>query len=216
MEYAELSLAEIAINIPLATNLFRKNRLDFCCGGKVLLKDACQKNALNLQEITQALKQLETQPQPKLDTSVYELTDFIISRYHDDLRRRIPELAILSEKVEKVHADHPSCPHGLSGLMRTIQEELFSHMQKEETVLFPLFKSGKGFLALMPVKVMTAEHDTHGRQLEEVRRQTSNFSCPPEACPTWKALYKGLEKLEEELMEHIHLENNVLFPQALK
>ena len=216
MKYEDTSLAELAINIPLATHLFRKKRLDFCCGGKISLKDACENRELNLDEMIIELKGLHEQPMPELNTPAEKLTDYIITRYHDDLRLRIPELVMLAEKVERVHRDHSSCPNGLTELLRTIQNELFSHMQKEESILFPLIKSGRGHMALMPIRVMMTEHDAHGRQLDEVHRLTNDFISPSDACPTWKALYKGLEKLEEELMAHIHLENNVLFPKALE
>ena len=89
------------------------------------------------------------------------------------------------------------------------------HMMKEENVLFPLIDAGRGSMALMPVKVMTSEHESHGQQLEVLHHMTKDFVPPQDACPTWKSLYRGLEKLEEELMEHIHLENNILFPSAL-
>ena len=99
--------------------------------------------------------------------------------------------------------------------MKHFQDEMFLHMMKEENVLFPLITSGRGHMAHMPIKIMTLDHDNHGKELEQVHAITSDFVPPQDACPTWRALYKGLEKLEEELMDHIHLENHVLFPRAL-
>lgn len=216
MNYADRSLSDLAVAIPMVTEVFRKNRLDFCCGGKQTLKDACSKKQINLESIVNELKKLEsTSCEVMTERPLHELTDFIVNKYHNDLRRILPELLMLSEKVEKVHAEHPSCPHGLSQLLKNFHEEMLMHMMKEENVLFPLINSGRGNMAMMPVKVMTAEHDSHGKQLDEIHILTSDFIPPEGACTTWRSLYKGLEKLEEELMNHIHLENNILFPRAL-
>ncbi len=217
MRFADQPLSELAINIPMATALFRRNRLDFCCGGKQTLREACAKRDLNLLEFEKELEALTTEKDPRLEKMpLPEMTIFIIQRYHDDLRQRIPELLSLAQKVERVHADHSACPKGLSELLEHMLNELQSHMMKEENVLFPMIRAGQGPRAAMPVQVMNAEHDDHGRQLDEVHRLTSDFTTPEGACGTWRALYAGLEKLEEELMDHIHLENNILFPRALK
>lgn len=216
MNYAEQMLSDLAINLPMATEIFRRNRLDFCCGGKQTLKEACERKQIDLHKIISELKLLDSAPASKVfEKSLTEITSFIIDRYHNDLRRRLPELIALSEKVERVHGDHPSCPRGLTTLLKCFHEEMLMHMMKEENVLFPLINAGRGHMALMPVKVMTSEHDAHGRQLDELHELTADFNPPADGCGTWRALYKGLEKLEEELMDHIHLENNILFPRAL-
>lgn len=215
MNFSDQPLAELAISIPMSTELFRKHRLDFCCGGKQTLREACEKKSLQLDQIVTELKKLSSSKKPDEERSLKELVGFIVERYHEDLRRRLPELLLLAQKVERVHADHEACPTGLSELMKVLQDEMFMHMMKEENVLFPMISSGRGMLAQMPVKIMSIEHDSHGRQLDELHRLTSDFNPPADACATWRALYKGLEKLEEELMDHIHLENNILFPRAL-
>jgi regulator of cell morphogenesis and NO signaling len=217
MNYVDQPLAELAIAIPMATELFRQYRLDFCCGGKQSLKDACTVRSIDLDLMVEKLKALNhaSTKNDVHELPLPELTAYIIKRYHEDLRKRLPELLALADKVERVHADHPACPKGLSELLNTIHEEILMHMMKEENVLFPLIDTGRGKSALMPVKVMMSEHDAHGRQLDELNTITSDFTPPGDACPTWLVLYKGLEKLEEELMNHIHLENNVLFPRAL-
>jgi regulator of cell morphogenesis and NO signaling len=97
-----------------------------------------------------------------------------------------------------------------------MRDELESHMQKEEHVLFPLILAGRGALAAAPIRVMEREHEDHGRNLERLRELAHDFAPPLDACGTWRALYLGLEELEREIMEHIHLENHVLFPRALR
>lgn len=217
MKFAQQHLSDLAIALPMATEIFRKNRLDFCCGGKQTLQEACEKKGIDVNTIEKQLESLSPNATPGVETMPLEkLTEHIVDRYHTDLRRRLPELKMLAGRVEQVHGDHPACPRGLLDLLTEMDSELQMHMMKEENVLFPMIKQGKGPHAVMPIKVMTAEHDDHGQQLDDIRRLTSDM-CPPEgACGTWRALYSGLEKLEEELMEHIHLENNVLFPNALK
>lgn len=216
MKYAEQQLSELAIAFPMATEIFRKNRLDFCCGGKQTLKEACERKNLDLQTIEAQLDALAPQSSSgKESLNLAQLSDHIVERYHEDLRRRLPELLALAQKVERVHGDHPSCPRGLFQFLSQVHSNILMHMMKEENVLFPMIKQGVGHMAIMPIKIMNGEHDTHGLELEEIRKLTSHFTPPEGACGTWRALYAGLEKFEAELMEHIHLENNVLFPRAL-
>lgn len=145
-----------------------------------------------------------------------EMTDYIVGFYHDRLRLILPELILLAEKVERVHADHHYCPKGLTQHLHEIHRELLDHMMKEEQILFPLIKNGQGHLAFMPIKVMQAEHEIHDAALKKLRMLTFDFKLPEGACGTWNALYKGLSQLEVELMEHIHLENSNLFVRASK
>lgn len=216
MNYADQLLSELAIKLPMATEIFRQRRLDFCCGGKQTLRDACEKKQLSLDEVVSELRKLNIETENEFSKMpLNEITQFIKDRYHDDLRRRIPELVFLSQKVERVHQDHPAVPKGLTEFLESFQADMFLHMMKEENVLFPLIDSGRGHMALMPVKVMTSEHDSHGRELEKMRSLAFDLVPPADACATWQALYRGLLKLEEELMDHIHLENNILFPRAL-
>ncbi|MGE3608336.1 MAG: iron-sulfur cluster repair protein YtfE [Bacteriovoracaceae bacterium] len=216
MEFANQTLSNLAITLPMATEIFRKNRLDFCCGGTQTLKEACEKKGLRLEEIENQLNDLTQKEGPSFKVMpLNEMTEFIVDRYHKDLKKRLPELIALSTKVEQVHGDHTACPKGLTQLLNIMYSEIQMHMMKEENVLFPLIKNGQGHLAVMPVKVMNMEHEAHGKQLDEMHRLTNDFTPPEGACGTWRALYSGLAKLEEELMEHIHLENNILFPRAL-
>jgi regulator of cell morphogenesis and NO signaling len=115
-----------------------------------------------------------------------------------------------------VHADHPAVPRGLAAHLRRMSQELEDHMGKEEVVLFPMIRSGRGSFAMGPVQVMELEHLDHAANLERMRQLANDCTPPPDACATWKALYLGLADLEREIMEHIHLENHALFPRALQ
>jgi regulator of cell morphogenesis and NO signaling len=145
-----------------------------------------------------------------------ELIDHILLRYHQPLRHDLPALIAAAARVERVHRDKPSCPHGLSALLSQVHAELLEHMVKEEKVLFPAILAGRvGSRVQMPVTVMMQEHDDHAVNLQKLCELTGDHRVPPEACATWRALYEALERLDTELKEHIHLENNVLFPRAL-
>jgi regulator of cell morphogenesis and NO signaling len=216
---ANETLAQVATTHPVATQVFLRHRLDFCCGGRRKLTDACRAAGLEPQTVIDEIAAAEgaSSGSERWDTTpLSELIDFIIARFHEPLRRDFPGLIEAARRVERVHGDKPSCPHGLASHLEQLEAELCQHMAKEEQVLFPAIRSGlRGAQVHMPVRVMMQEHDDHGANLERLRELTTRFEPPPGACTTWRALYAALATLESELMEHIHLENNVLFPRAL-
>jgi regulator of cell morphogenesis and NO signaling len=198
--------------------VFLRHRLDFCCGGRQKLADACEKSGLDPAAIVAEINAAgEALPTERWDTKpLSDVIDFVLTRFHEPLRRDLPALVAAAQRVERVHGSKPTCPHGLAELLEQVDEELQHHLAKEEQVLFPAIKAGShGPRVQMPIRVMMQEHDDHGASLRRLREIATDFRPPPEACTTWRALYAGLEKLESELMEHIHLENNVLFPRAL-
>jgi regulator of cell morphogenesis and NO signaling len=142
------------------------------------------------------------------------LIDFILERFHALHRIQLPELVRLSRRVEHVHADKPGCPLGLGAHLANMLQELESHMQKEEQILFPMLKEGFNNPAQGPIAMMRFEHEQHGEGLDELMRLTNDITPPTGACVTWRALYTGLTQLREDLMQHIHLENNILFANA--
>lgn len=141
------------------------------------------------------------------------LIDHILSRYHEVHRRELPELIKLARKVEAVHAAHPLAPHGLAETLHEMAGELEMHMKKEELILFPAMRRAQARTLDTPITQMRLEHDDHGVQLRRLENITRNFLLPDGACRSWQALYAGTQKLVDDLMEHIHLENNVLFPR---
>jgi regulator of cell morphogenesis and NO signaling len=212
------TLAQIAIDRPEAPGVFTRLGLDFCCHGQRSLGAACAEKGIDPQTVIHELD-LRRAAGPDIESwgerPLDELVDFILTRYHAPLRGDVAGLIQLAEKVEHVHAEKPSCPHGLAHHLVQVLEALESHLGKEEQILFPMIRAGRGATALMPVKVMMAEHEDHGESLRRTRELTADLVPPPEACASWRALYADLGRLETELMEHIHLENNVLFPRAL-
>lgn len=217
MDILDTPLAELARSQPSSTRVFLRHKLDFCCGGKRTLAEACARAGLDPQEVVRELAAEAADPQAirwELRPQ-QELVDHIVARYHEPLRRDLPPLIAAARKVERVHADKPGVPAGLADVLDAFWAELQSHLAKEENVLFPMLCRGmRGPQVYMPVRVMESEHDNHAESLAVIRELTGDLSIPPHACATWTALYRGLRELEAELMEHIHLENNVLFARA--
>ena len=211
------SLGEWAAVYSGASKVFIKNRLDFCCGGKIKLEDACRENDLDVDEIISDIRNSSKDRDSLLwdKMPLGTLVDEILEKFHKKHREDLEYLIPLAKKVESVHSDKPECPTGLSDFLMKLQFELESHMQKEEKILFPLIKSGQGSVAQGPISVMTHEHVSHGENLLALRKLAHNFEIPDDACGSWNALYQGAQTLERELMEHIGTENNILFPKAL-
>ncbi len=213
------TLAELAATRAGASRVFQRHALDFCCHGRISLAEVCGNKHLALDAL---IAELELETAKSVDFTRWDerpLADLIahlLERFHAPHRAELPRLLAMARKVERVHSDKPSCPTGLAAELERIGEELEAHMEKEEQVLFPLILSGRGRFASMAIQVMEEEHVDHGRNLERLREMTHGYTPPAEACGTWRALYLGLAELELALMQHIHLENNVLFPRALR
>lgn len=215
---ADTTLAELATTRPGAARVFWSHGLDFCCHGQITLAAACRARGLDPQQLTTELTALVSEPGfERWDARpLQELIQHLLERYHARHRADLPALLEMASKVERVHADKPAVPRGLALLLARAAEELEQHMQKEEQVLFPLILAGRGRLAGMPIQAMEREHVDHGQNLAALRALAHGYVPPPAACNTWRALYLGLEALEREVMQHIHLENNILFPRALR
>jgi len=220
MTFMQQSLGQIAREVPGATDVFHDYKLDFCCGGAHTLQEAAAKKGLDPAPIAERLTQLlahashDTRHWDEAD--VPELVQHIQSHFHERHRVQLPELARLARRVEAVHRSHPDCPQGLCQLLTDMNSELASHMEREESILFPLLRERQYGPALGPIRVMLGEHDQHGEHLSRVEELTQGMTPPPGACNTWQALYLGLNAFKKDLMEHIHLENNVLFQHAVK
>lgn len=212
MSTADLSLGALARSIPGATRVFHEYKFDFCCGGKQTLRQAAAQRGVDPEAVVEQLEALHAAPGTSRDwreASANELIDHILVRYHARHREQLPELARLARRVEQVHGERPECPNGLADHLAAMQQELESHMMKEEQVLFPMLQRGQ--LPGQPIAMMRFEHDQHGVALAELERLTNGIVLPKGACNTWRALYLGLATLRDDLMEHIHLENNILF-----
>lgn len=209
---ASRTVAEIAAALPGATAVFRRHKLDFCCGGEVKLTDAAAAHGTDLATLEAELAALDV-PEDTVPESATSLIALIETRYHAVHRRELPELIRLARRVEAVHADKPRVPRGLADLLAGMAAELEDHMQKEEQVLFPIMLRGGHPMIGRPIAAMRHEHDNHGAHLRALAALTHDGVPPANACNTWRALYAGTRKFTDDLMEHIHIENNVLFPR---
>ena len=210
------TIGAIACDIPGATRVFHAYRLDFCCGGNKTLGEALERrNIVDVAPILDALNNLSQDPSASAkdwrEASKQDLIEHILKRYHERHREDLPELIRLARRVEQVHHDHRTCPTGLADHLTDMQQELESHMLKEEQVLFPMLRRVDATQVPAPVAMMRFEHDQHGQALERIDQLTADIREPADACNTWRALYAGLRQLREDLMQHIHLENNILF-----
>ena len=212
------TLAQLARSIPAASRVFHRHHLDFCCAGQRTLEDACTAAGLDAAALATEIEAEHTAAPATArwdELGPKALVQHILATYHEPLRPELQRLHDMARKVEAVHRDKASCPKGLADHLQFMIGAVDEHLQKEEQILFPMIVEGSGQFAGMPIQVMVKEHDDHGESLRKTRRLTGNLQIPAEACTTWHALYAGLEAFESDLMDHIHLENNVLFPMVL-
>ncbi|WP_286804380.1 MULTISPECIES: iron-sulfur cluster repair protein YtfE [unclassified Marinimicrobium] len=215
MNWLTQSVGDIARELPGATGVFHGYGLDFCCGGKQALARAVERKGVDAEALTAELDRLHAQADGArgdwADADNAELIEHILTRYHDVHREQLPELIRLSQRVELVHGGHPECPSGLASHLEGLLAELENHMAKEEQILFPMISRGMLGMAGGPVGMMRHEHDEHAQGLARIHELTRGINLPVGACNTWRALYLGLATFEVDLMDHIHLENNILF-----
>ncbi|TQC95293.1 iron-sulfur cluster repair protein YtfE [Moraxellaceae bacterium AER2_44_116] len=220
MDYLQSPVGSIAAHLSGATSVFQKYNIDFCCGGKQRLADVVSKKQLDAPSILRELIALESNPwrQEKdwLNMPIPDLVHYLVSYYHGRHRQQLPELIRLAAKVERVHGDKANCPHGLAQLLSETLDDLEQHMLKEEEVLFPMIVHNRLAQAQMPIHVMEDEHIEHGQRVEKLLFLTNQGVPPKGACNTWQALYLGVRSFSEDIVEHIHLENNILFARCLQ
>lgn len=226
------TLGEIVSKDLRKAETFKKLGLDFCCGGKKSLEDACREKGLDVLQVKNELEKTANAstgaPQHDFDSwSLSFLSDYIVNVHHAYVKQNIPILLELSEKVAGRHGKtNPELDQVLQKV-NAMANELTLHLKKEETVLFPYIKQlenqnapggqlSQSFGSVKePVAVMENDHDIVGQLAEEIRSLTNNYSLPENACNSYGLLYKKLEDFENDLHMHIHLENNILFPKAI-
>jgi regulator of cell morphogenesis and NO signaling len=224
------TVREIAVEMPQATRVFEKFGIDYCCGGVKTLEQACA--AANL-PVGAVLDSLENTPAvaPERDWKTGELgalMEHIISTHHNSVKSEVPRLDALAAKVVSVHGkNHPELLE-TQKVFRGLGAEMFAHMMKEENILFPYIarmeqaiQSGRpaarppfGSVG-NPIHMMMMEHDSAGDALRQLRQLTSDYTPPADGCISYKTLYTAIDDFEKDLHQHIHLENNILFPRAI-
>lgn len=231
---AQTTVREIALQVPQSTRLFEVLKLDYCCGGNKSLADACAAAGIDVVDVMGMLLESATPSAPQAATPDFQnlpLTDLIthiLDTHHVFTKSEMDRLQVLADKVLAAHGgNHPELVH-VDELFTRLCADLKAHMFKEEQVLFPYIVAATEAAAQHrtlpvapfgtvnnPIRMMTKEHDTAGDTLRELRAITSDYTVPADACISFQTLYQSLENFEKDLHQHIHLENNILFPKAL-
>ena len=216
---AQTTVGVIATEHPMATRVFARHGIDFCCGGGRPLEQVCVARNLELDHVLKEIeREIDNTPAPEVrwdQKSLPLLIDHILEQFHAPLKEELPRLESMARKVHQVHGDKDPTLAEILEVLLALEQDLQQHMAKEEQVLFPMILNDQGRLAGGPVSVMEAEHEAAGEMLGRLRSLTNDYQVPADACNTWQALWAGLEALESDLHEHIHLENNILHKRAL-
>lgn len=230
---SETPVREIAVQFPNAIPVFERLGVDYCCHGQHTLAEACTKQDLALEPVLKELAQFQQEaakpaPSEWANAPLKDLSAHIVTRHHAFTRSQLQLIDDLMVKVEHAHgANHPEV-FQLGKALAVFGSELKHHAECEEQNLFPYIAAlgtnskkpdlpapAQGSLA-MPINHMMGDHDQTAVELQNLRKLTNNYTPPPDACPTWRGLYHAIDELEQDLHQHIHLENNILFPRALK
>ena len=229
------TVAEIVIQHPNLRFHLEQLGIDYCCGGKKPLAETITEAGLAWRTVAEELQEVLDQDNVNTGATdwntvpVTTLTDHILETHHIFMKEQLPRLDILLEKVQKTHgARHGKMLQNLRYAFGALRGELEPHLLKEEQMLFPVIKGIDAFIAgagprpvvhggsvVNPIRQMEYEHENTGHVLTEMRWITYDYRLPEDACPTFTALYDGLKAMEADLHEHIHLENNILFPKSM-
>lgn len=225
----EQTVGQLVAENPARARVFEQHRIDYCCGGKIPLAEACERRGVKYDEVVEALKKCdETNPSPQQDWTkapLTELADHITTTHHAYLAAELPRLDAMTDRVAKVHGDHAPQVLEIRSIFVGLHKEMDEHTMKEEQILFPWIKrleSGgtedspfPAATVASPIRCMEEEHDKAGAALEKIRELTNDYQPPADACNTWRVLYASLETLENDMHVHIHKENSILFPRAV-
>ena len=223
------TVGQMVVERPQRSRVFDRLRIDYCCGGKRTLEEACAKRGLDLKAVLAELEAFDAEANTQADAvrpanlTMTELADDIERTHHAYLREELPRLGDLVKKVSAVHGQAHPWLTGLTSVYAELVAELEPHMLKEEQILFPLIReldqaaTAPSFHCGSvgnPIRMMEMEHQNAGAALDRIREMTTDYEIPEGACNSFRAMLSGLEHLEADLHLHIHKENEILFPKA--
>lgn len=230
---ARQTVKEIVVAMPASANVFEQLGIDYCCGGEKRLDEACEAAGLQVEAVTRSLEAARSLAEPReiVDWNTQPmaaLMNHIVEKHHTFCRQEVARLEPLLEKVVQAHgAAHPELRR-IKTLFSGLSKELLMHLTKEEQTLFPYIArmeesvtQGITFprpafgTVQNPVRMMVLEHDNAGAALHEMQKLSGNYQLPPDASNSYWALYEGLTAFERDMHQHVHLENNILFPRAV-
>ncbi len=221
----------VAMNINNA-KIFKKYKIDFCCGGNTPLETACEKKNISVDTIIDEINNLTNNSHDIADDfsqmELDALAEYIVEKHHTYVMEHLPIVEEYVNKIARVHGDTHAELYEVQKYFITIRDELLSHMPKEENVLFPYIKTlieakKSGIKPVKPhfgtiknpIRVMESEHDNAGDAFEKIHKITQDYTLPADACKSYQFAFHLLEEFENDLNIHIHLENNILFPRAI-
>lgn len=215
-----------------AAHVFKKHGIDFCCGGGITIEKACKKNEVDYNILKNELESIDNNVPNAFNYDSWNssfLVDYIVNVHHKYVEQNIPLLLEYASKVANVHGHHYKEVVEINELVIEVSNELIIHMKREELILFPFIKqlvisnenNSKPMLPNFgtvnnPINMMENEHEKAGDIFKRIAQLSNNYTPPEEACNTFRALYSMLNEFEQDLHHHIHLENNILFPKAIK
>ncbi|MBK7174425.1 MAG: iron-sulfur cluster repair di-iron protein [Bacteroidales bacterium] len=223
----EITIGEIVAKDFRAAKLFKEAGIDFCCGGYKFLSEACKEKGSDLAAIIKQLNLLTERPLGgTINFNEWELgflSDYIINTHHNFVRRNLPELSFYTQKIAQVHGDHHPELLEVAELFAQIQKELLQHLIKEEEIVFPAIKKAEvsatpevKTIIISEVNCLRGEHEFAGGAMDKIAVLTNRYHIPSDACNTYRISLKMLEQFENDLHIHVHLENNILYPKAIK
>lgn len=220
-------ISEIAIAFPKAVDIFKEYKIDFCCGGNRLLKDALEEKNLDKNEVIDKINQLYSEFKDEIDKTIDfenmaldKLVDYIVNVHHAYLYENLPKVGELTKKILRVHGTHHPFLSKVHKLFNTLSGDLEEHLISEETVQFPAIKQyfekndiNALNIACNEIGRLESEHVEAGDILKELRGITNDFKAPDDACPSFLKTYQMIQEIESDLFQHVHLENNILYPR---
>ena len=226
----ETTVGQLVVDRPSRARVFEKLGIDYCCGGKKPLLRAIEERGLDPESVVAELEHEQAAESPRAErnwatASLTDLCDHIESTHHAYLKEELPRLELLTAKIASRHGDARPALREVHNVFRQLKQEMDSHMLKEERILFPLCRRLDAAETLPPshcgsvnnpIEVMIREHDDAGAALGRIRELTDDYTLPPDACNTYRATFASLQQLERDLHQHVHKENNILFPKAAR
>lgn len=227
MEFQNLTVGEIVANDFRSAEIFKNAGIDFCCGGKKSLDEACREVKIDKDNILDQLGSLNDVPVIySLNYKAWEpgfLSDYIVNTHHLFVRKNLPELVFYTQKIASVHGEHHPELAEVASLFLQINNELLQHLKNEEEVLFPAIKevvtinSEKSKKVIVSeIERMVGEHEFAGSAMDTINKITDRYKVPEDGCNTYRVAFGLLKQFEDDLHIHVHLENNILFPKALR
>ena len=229
----ESVIGEVVAENYKAATVFKSHKIDFCCNGGRTIAEACEKQNINtdelLQQINQVLNEKSSETIDFKSWSLDLLVDYIEKKHHRYVRQRINDILPFLIKVTRVHGENHPELYEINQLFSDSADALLHHLEKEENILFPFIKEmseaeSRGeklklpFFGTVnnPIQMMHEEHDDEGERFRKIATLSNDYTPPENACNTYRVTFALLQEFEEDLHQHIHIENNIIFPRAIQ